>query len=394
MKRGLVALLALGGGMVVATAAAAQLSINISVGSPPPPLPVYTQPALPGPDYVWTPGYWAWDDIEYAYYWVPGTWVMAPRPGLLWTPPWWGWSDGAYVFHAGYWGPHVGFYGGVPYGFGYTGAGYQGGYWNGGHIFYNRAVTTITNVHITNVYRQDVVVNRITRVSYNGGPGGVQARPSRQDWIAAHEAHVAPTQNQFAHFTAARGDPRLFATANHGHPPIVATARPLMAGRQPFADPRRGGWQPSGAPLHGNAPSTLPTAYRAPHAPQLGGASAQEQAQAFARAPMPVVHRGGPPPWQRDTAPGAAPASPPFHAPPPQWHGAVPQARGYGGEGMRDRPGPAPHGEWATQGGRAWASPPHGAPPPRVAFHAPPPRPGAPPHPPRGGGGDHHGHHG
>ncbi|WP_288934614.1 hypothetical protein [uncultured Sphingomonas sp.] len=57
MKRGLVALLALGGGMVVATAAAAQLSINISVGSPPPPLPVYAQPALPGPDYVWTPGY-------------------------------------------------------------------------------------------------------------------------------------------------------------------------------------------------------------------------------------------------------------------------------------------------------------------------------------------------
>lgn len=67
----------------------------------------------------------------YRVYWVPGTWVQAPRPGFLWTPGWWGWDNGFYSFHSGYWGPHIGYYGGVNYGFGYTGLGFEGGYWNG-----------------------------------------------------------------------------------------------------------------------------------------------------------------------------------------------------------------------------------------------------------------------
>jgi hypothetical protein len=29
------------------------------------------------------------------------------------TPGYWGWSDGVYVYHEGYWGPEIGFYGGV-----------------------------------------------------------------------------------------------------------------------------------------------------------------------------------------------------------------------------------------------------------------------------------------
>ncbi len=32
-------------------------------------------------------------------------------------------------WHGGYWGTHVGFYGGVNYGYGYDGDGYEGGYW-------------------------------------------------------------------------------------------------------------------------------------------------------------------------------------------------------------------------------------------------------------------------
>jgi hypothetical protein len=87
---------------------------------PPPPLPIYEQPPIPGPGYIWTPGFWAWEGSD--YYWVPGTWVLVPRPGLLWTPGYWGWSDGVYVFHDGYWAPHIGFYGGVAYGFGYIGS--------------------------------------------------------------------------------------------------------------------------------------------------------------------------------------------------------------------------------------------------------------------------------
>jgi hypothetical protein len=44
-----------------------------------------------------------------------------PQVGYLWTPGWWGWGNGGYFFHEGFWGPTVGFYGGINYGFGYVG---------------------------------------------------------------------------------------------------------------------------------------------------------------------------------------------------------------------------------------------------------------------------------
>ena len=106
---------------VCVRSAHAQVAIGISVDIEPPPLPVYDQPPIPAPGYLWVPGYWAWDD-DTGYYWVPGTWVLPPEPELLWTPGYWGWSDGVYVFYDGYWGPQIGFYGGVAYGFGYTGS--------------------------------------------------------------------------------------------------------------------------------------------------------------------------------------------------------------------------------------------------------------------------------
>ena len=48
-----------------------------------------------------------------------------------------------YAFHEGYWGPHVGFYGGVNYGFGYGGVGFVGGRWDGGYFAYNTAVLNV-----------------------------------------------------------------------------------------------------------------------------------------------------------------------------------------------------------------------------------------------------------
>ena len=105
-------------GMLACSAAAfAQISVGISVTFAPPELPVYVQPICPAEGYIWTPGYWAWDGSD--YYWVPGTWVLAPEVGFLWTPPYWGWETGRYFFHDGYWGPRIGFYGGINYGFGY-----------------------------------------------------------------------------------------------------------------------------------------------------------------------------------------------------------------------------------------------------------------------------------
>ncbi len=208
----------------IAQQSKAGVFLNITVA--PPPLPVYVEPPIPGPDYMWTPGYWGWDDDDGDYYWVPGAWVPAPEPGLLWTPGYWGWSDGVYVWNEGYWGPHVGFYGGVCYGFGYTGVGFAGGYWSGRVFSYNRSVTNIgTSVHITNVYNKTVINNNVTNVSFNGGNGGIKAQPTQQELAAVNEHHIKPTSLQMEHQHLASRNLDLRAAKNHGKPPIAAVTK-------------------------------------------------------------------------------------------------------------------------------------------------------------------------
>ena len=218
----------------VSAASHAEWTIGVSVGVPPPALPVYEQPPIPAAGYLWTPGYWAYSADDEDYYWVPGTWVLAPRPGYLWTPGYWA-ADGAYfAWRAGYWGPEVGFYGGINYGFGYFGIGFGGGYWRGDEFCYNRAVTNVSNVSVTNVYNNTTIVNnQITssRVSYNGGEHGVRAQPRDADRAVAHAPHLWATREQSRHELAARSLPALRAAVNHGQPPIAATPRPAK-----FAD--------------------------------------------------------------------------------------------------------------------------------------------------------------
>ncbi len=221
----LVPALALAALPVLPTVSQAAIAVGVSINLAPPVLPVYVQPPLPAPGYIWTPGYWAYGDD--GYYWVPGTWVLPPQPGLLWTPGYWGWVDGGYFWHAGYWGPHVGFYGGVNYGFGYTGVGFVGGYWSGGAFFYNHACSNFGGVHVTNVYNRTVINNiNVTRVSYNGGNGGTLARPTAGEMRAEHEHHFQPTSMQMDHQHMAAGNRELRDSVNHGRPPVAATSRP------------------------------------------------------------------------------------------------------------------------------------------------------------------------
>ena len=216
--------------LMYSTASHAGFFVGVSVGIAPPPLPVYVQPICPGPDLLWTPGYWAYDPDVDDYYWVPGTWVHAPVFGYLWTPGYWGWSDGYYVWHAGYWGPHVGFYGGINYGFGYIGEGYHGGYWNHGAFVYNTAVTNVNTTIIHNTYNETVVVNHTTvnNVSFNGGQGGVAAQPTAQEKLAAAEQHAGLTQQQTEHEHGASQNRELRASLNHGNPSIAATTHAAM----------------------------------------------------------------------------------------------------------------------------------------------------------------------
>src|SRR5580704_11141611 len=84
--------------MLLAIPAVSHAGIIFSIGFAPPPLPVYDQPLCPGDGYIWTPGYWAYDDVD-GYFWVPGAWVAPPEVGVLWTPPYWGFDGGYYGFH-------------------------------------------------------------------------------------------------------------------------------------------------------------------------------------------------------------------------------------------------------------------------------------------------------
>ncbi len=217
--------------LVAPSAARADVSVGVSVTIGPPPIPVYTQPLCPGPGFIWIPGYWAWDP-DFAYYWVPGMWSPAPFVGALWTPGYWAWSSGVYIWYDGYWGTRVGFYGGINYGFGYTGHGYYGGYWSGNRYYYNRTVNNIDVRNITTVYNRNVERVRPAGPSFHGGRGGTVARPTSEQLAAARERRTPITAEQRQHMQVARDNPEQRATVNRGRPAIVATPRPgVFTGR-------------------------------------------------------------------------------------------------------------------------------------------------------------------
>jgi hypothetical protein len=225
---------------------------------PPPPLPDYVQPPPPDDGYIWTPGYWAWG--PYGYYWVPGVWVEPPYVGGLWTPGYWGFYSGRYMWYPGHWGFHIGWYGGINYGFGYVGFGYEGGYWNSGHFFYNRAYNNINgrNVHNVYNYRANVHVNNNVRVnnnvhgnnnvrpSYRGGPNGVQAQPRPSEGNAYREPTAPRMNTQVQHeqnYSTQRGQ---YAAPNNTRPATTADPRPLHADPHVTPQPRSGGGGQSG----------------------------------------------------------------------------------------------------------------------------------------------------
>ena len=218
-------------------AQSAQAGVYISVRFAPPPLPIYVQPPCPEPNLIWVPGYWAYDYDAEQYYWVPGAWVPAPFEGALWTPPYWGWDDDdLYVFHPGYWGWHVGYYGGVNYGFGYMGVGFVGGEWHDRDFVYNTAVVNVNRTVIHNTYVNETIVHNTTvvnnHVSYEGGPGGIRHEPTFEERRALSEQHVPATRFQTQHIEQAKFERDNFFNANHGHPQTVALPRPLPAERQ------------------------------------------------------------------------------------------------------------------------------------------------------------------
>ncbi len=301
--------------------AQAQVGLDVSITTAPPELPVYDQPPLPAPGYIFMPGYWAYGYS--GYYWVPGTWVEPPEAGLLWTPGYWGWNEGRYIFNTGYWGPTVGYYGGINYGFGYGGLGYEGGYWRGGSFFYNSRVNNFGGVRVTNVFERNVTNVTINRYSFNG-PNGVNRQATPAELAAARAPHVPPTAMQTQHIQAAQQNRALLASVNHGRPAVLATPRPAAFGRAPGPAPAgsHAGIQAAGPhPVARSVPLARPYG-AAPH-PTESGATGM---RGTGNTPSYTPNRGaGPGPMPRAAAPDRATEMAPrpraVEAPPASMHG-------------------------------------------------------------------------
>ena len=289
-------------------ARAAEIAVGVSVGIAPPPIPVYAQPVCPGPGYIWTPGYWAYDPAS-GYYWVPGTWVMAATVGFLWTPGYWGWGGAAFIWHAGYWGPHVGFYGGINYGFGYPGVGFAGGEWRGREFFYNRSVNNFGGGHFANVYYRSVPNTfAVNRVSYNGGAGGLRARANPGELAAEHERHMEPIASQRQHEMAAHNERSQFASVNHGRPDVAATGRPGEFRGTGVVHARGAGGPASSGGYHGTN-SGHATSYSGAHGANPGGGGTHQVMTTHQNSPS--SHGSGGP--QAGTAGGGYHSTPPSH---------------------------------------------------------------------------------
>src|SRR6266478_8574853 len=211
-------------GLLALPLASSYAQVGISVNFAPPVLPVYEQPPCPVAGYIWTPGYWGYGYDVGDYYWAPGAWVAPPTVGLLWTPSWWGWNNGAYVFNEGYWGPTVGFYGGINYGYGYTGNGYWGGRWSGNTFQYNTAVTRVNTNVVHNTYINNSVNRQanVNRASFNGPNGANAQENAAQKAAAANAKKMGPTSQQLARQQAASKDQNLRASVNKGNPNVDA----------------------------------------------------------------------------------------------------------------------------------------------------------------------------
>jgi hypothetical protein len=213
------------GVITVPELAVAQISVSITLA--PPELPVYEQPVLVEEGWIWAPGYWGYN--QDGYFWVPGAWVQPPEAGLLWTPGYWGWGNNGYAWNEGYWGATVGFYGGIAYGYGYSGQGYTGGHWQGHQFFYNTSVSHVNVANVHNVYRQTVVNNTtVTRVSFNGGTGGVRAQPSAVERAAARAPHQPATASQAQHREASSATRSPSAAPAEKRPPMHAADLPAI----------------------------------------------------------------------------------------------------------------------------------------------------------------------
>src|SRR6202044_485820 len=141
---------------------------------------------------------------------------------------WWGYENNVYRLHWGFWASSIGFYGGINYGYGYTGRGYYGAYWRNNTVYYNRSITNVNVTIIHNVYNYQVPNNRGTRISYNGGRGGINLRPTAPELAVVHEPRIPPVSTQVQYVREAAANRAQFVKpGSRAQPATLVASRPL-----------------------------------------------------------------------------------------------------------------------------------------------------------------------
>ena len=74
---------------------------EVYVTQEPPAVRVESQTVSPGPNYVWTRGYWRWTGTTYV--WASGSWITRPRPAAVWVEGHWLRRGSRWVWVAGRW---------------------------------------------------------------------------------------------------------------------------------------------------------------------------------------------------------------------------------------------------------------------------------------------------
>jgi hypothetical protein len=83
--------------LTLGVAGAAEVIVQVA-----PPAAVVERPVpRPGPNYVWTPGYYRWDG--HAHVWVAGSWLVPPRPHAHWVAHHWVHRHDGWVLVEGRW---------------------------------------------------------------------------------------------------------------------------------------------------------------------------------------------------------------------------------------------------------------------------------------------------
>jgi hypothetical protein len=97
-------------------------------------------------------------------------------------------------------------------------------------------VWPVNRTYIHNTYYNKTIVNNYynhSRVSYNGGRGGISARPTPAERSAWASRRYGATPEQVTHARYAAQDRTLYAKTNGGHPPVTSTTHAYNASNRP-----------------------------------------------------------------------------------------------------------------------------------------------------------------